>query len=90
MYLHIGGDFVVKMNEIVGIMDIENSSIGEITKEFLKSSQQCGDVINVSFELPKSFIIVKENEETKVYISPISTGTLYKRAGMKRQSVPML
>lgn len=35
--------------------------------------------MNVSYELPKSFIICKENGKIMVYISQLSSKTLYKR-----------
>ena len=38
MYLHLGEDIVVCDNEIIGIFDIENTSVSKITKDFLSSS----------------------------------------------------
>jgi len=80
MYLHLGEDISVKIKSIVAIMDLETTSVSKITKEFLKIAQKCDSVINVNDELPKSYVIVNEKNETKVYISPISSQTLLKRA----------
>ena len=81
MYLHLGGDISVKIKNIVAIMDMETTSVSKITKEFLKIAQKCDSVIDVNNEeLPKSYVIVNEKKETKVYISPISSQTLLKRA----------
>ncbi|MBO4897951.1 MAG: DUF370 domain-containing protein [Clostridia bacterium] len=77
MYINIGGDFILKDSDIVAIMDIENTSTSKITKEFLRKIGK--SVINISDELPKSFIITKERGKTNLYISPVSSGTLYKR-----------
>ena len=33
MYLHLGHDTVVRTSEIIGIFDIENTSVGQITKD---------------------------------------------------------
>ena len=77
MYINIGGDVILKDSDIVGIMDIENTSTSKITKEFLRKVGK--SVIYISDELPKSFIITKERGKTNVYISPVSSGTLYKR-----------
>ena len=50
----------------------------------LKKSTQNNKVINVSdIDLPKSYVITNENGEKKVYISPISAQTLYKRSENK-------
>ena len=80
MYLHLGGDVSVKIKNIVAIMDLETTSVSKITKEFLKIAQKSDSVVNVNEELPKSYVIISDDEKTKVYISPISSQTLLKRA----------
>ena len=35
MYLHLGGDVVVRSSDIIGIFDIENTSVSKLTKEYL-------------------------------------------------------
>ena len=81
MYLHLGQDTVVRTKTVVGIFDLENTSISKITKEFLASSEKSGLVVNVSYELPKSFVICEEKGQCKVYITQISSATLKKRTG---------
>lgn len=80
MYLHLGQDVVVLSRSIIGIFDIENTSISKITKEFLGREEKQRHVVNVSMELPKSFVICLERGETVVYISQISCATLKKRS----------
>ncbi len=81
MYLHLGMETVVSASDIVGIFDIENTSIGKGTKEFLATAEKNGRVVNVSYELPKSFIVCagKKRSDEVVYISQISAATLKKR-----------
>ena len=82
MYLHLGEETVVKEKDIIGIFDIENTSVSKHTKDFLASSEKKGRIINVSYEMPKSFIVCNENKNSreKVYISQISASTLKKRS----------
>ena len=82
VYLHLGADVVVKKDDIIAIMDMESSSLSRTTKEFLKNEEMMGRVINVDVEnLPKSYVLVKyNNDDAFVYISPIATQTLLKRA----------
>lgn len=80
MYLHLGQDYIVKTRDIVAIFDIEKTSISQITKNFLRNASKKNNVIYVSDELPKSFIVVKNEKEEKIYISAISSATLAKRA----------
>ena len=79
MYLHLGSDIIVKYADIVGVFDIENTSISKITKEYLATSEKEKRVINVSYDMPKSFVVCENEDGTKVYISHISCSTLRKR-----------
>lgn len=84
LYLHLGNDVVVKMSDVVGIFDLEKISISKYTKSFLSSATKNNLVTNVSYEMPKSFVVCNHSKynknETRVYISQISCATLQKRA----------
>ncbi|MCL2509374.1 MAG: DUF370 domain-containing protein [Oscillospiraceae bacterium] len=81
MYLHLGQDKIVTHGEIIGIFDLDNTTVSKVTRDFLAKSERRGSVINVSYELPKSFILCgKEKTDVRVYISPISVQTLVKRS----------
>jgi hypothetical protein len=80
MYIHLGNEMVVSEKDIVGIFDLETTTISKHTRKFLEVSEKQKQVINVSYELPKSFIITNKNNKNKVYISQISTSTLQKRS----------
>ncbi len=80
MYLHLGEETVVRGKNIIGIFDIENTSVSKHTKDFLAVSEKNGNVFNVSYEMPKSFIVCSDGKEEKVYISQISASTLKKRS----------
>ena len=79
MYLHLGQETVIKISEIIGIFDIDNTTISKGTKRFLALAQQEGQVINVTDELPKTFVLCHGLVGNKVYISQISSTTLRKR-----------
>lgn len=82
MYLHLGQDTVIKMDEIVGIFDLETSTISKISRDYLAAAQKQGRVVNVSMEMPKSFVVCRDEAgQVTVYISQISTSTLRKRTG---------
>lgn len=79
MYLHLGGEVLIRTRDIIGIFDLENTSTSKRTKEFLVEAAKKKQVKTVSYEIPKSFVLTKENSENKVYISQISISTLKKR-----------
>lgn len=84
MYLHLGQETIVDTQNIIGIYDMDTSTVSKWSREYLNKAEKEGRVINVSyFDLPKSFIICKEIEDGKerevVYISPLSSNTLVRR-----------
>ena len=79
MYLHLGENRVVRTDSIIGIFDMDTSTISKWTKDYLSNATKNKRVINVSMELPKSFVVCNENNEIKVYVSQISSQTLMKR-----------
>jgi hypothetical protein len=84
MYLHLGGDVCVKTESIVGIFDLDSASASKYTKDFLTSAQKNGQIFNVSYELPKSFVVCRGEKGAKiVYLAQISSATLLKRANLK-------
>lgn len=80
MYLHLGADHIVNTRNIVGIFDIENTSVSKSTKEFLNNAEKNRRVVYCTYELPKSFVVCIDEELTEtVYISQMSCATLLKR-----------
>lgn len=82
MYLHLGMDKVITFDEIVGIFDLDTSTVSKNTRTYLAKAEKAGKVENVCYDLPKSFIVCRNKDgEEKVYISQISSTTLMKRTG---------
>ena len=79
MYLHLGNDIVIKKKDILGIYDIDNTTVSKRTREFLKDYEKTGRLTYTTTELPKSFIVYANGGDTHVYVSQISTSTLLKR-----------
>lgn len=81
MFLHLGNTTVIHQDDIIGIFDLDNTTVSKATRDYLTKAEKSGRVVNVSFELPKSFIVCEdENKEITVYICQISSTTLIKRA----------
>ncbi len=81
MYLHLGQGMVVRTADVVGIFDLDNTSIAKATRQYLARAQKAGQVVNVTDELPKTFVVAQpKGGRPTVYISQISATTLKKRA----------
>ena len=76
MYLHIGEDTVIRDRDIIGIFDMDTSTVKKATRDYLKKAEQEKRVVYVNYDLPKCFVVT----DKKVFISPINTSTLSKRA----------
>ena len=83
MYLHLGQDTIVTTDDIVGIFDLDTSTVSKITREYLRQGERSGQVITIGYDLPKSFVLCKGRGkgDQRIYISPIAVSTLLKRIG---------
>ena len=81
MYLYLGGEAAVWEEAIVGVFDLDNTTVSKATRGFLSRAQKEGTVLAVTADLPKSFCVAESGGRETVYISPVSPATVKKRAG---------
>lgn len=81
MYLHLGADTVITTDSIIAMFDIDACTVSKKTRDYLAYAEKHKRVVNVSYELPKSFVVCEKNGEITVYISQLSTKTLMNRQG---------
>ena len=80
MYLNIGQDTVINDKEILGIFDLDNTTVKQATRDYINTASKNGECKYVSLiELPKSFIVTTKGEKRNIYISPLNTSTIFKR-----------
>ena len=80
MYLYLGGETSVWEDSLIGVFDLDNTTVSKSTRGFLARAQKEGTVMNVTADLPKSFCVAESGGRETVYISPVSPATLKKRA----------
>ena len=73
MYVHIGENKVLRKKDIAFIFDLDSSTVSVHTRNFLKKAEKENRVIMLGFDLPKSFVVTKDN---LVYLSPFNTSTI--------------
>ncbi|MBQ5777595.1 MAG: DUF370 domain-containing protein [Oscillospiraceae bacterium] len=81
MFLHIGRGKLIPKSSIIGVFDLEITSQSKRTKAFLSKKEKENRVINVCDDIPRSFVVTREGENERVYISQISPQTLKARSG---------
>lgn len=81
MYLHIGGDNMIKSEDVIGIFDIEAVTVSRDTKEYLNTAARKKREVSCTEDIPRSFVVTfdKDQLDERVYISRLSPKTLEKR-----------
>lgn len=81
MYLHLGQNTVVTEESIIGIFDTDNSTQSRVTREYLRRAEKAGRVVDISGQLPKSFVVCRSLDGgVTVYLSQLGSQTLLKRS----------
>ncbi|MGM9626321.1 MAG: DUF370 domain-containing protein [Eubacteriales bacterium] len=88
--LDIGAHTAVPQDAVLGIFDMDTATVSAVTKKYLNHAQKAGRLENVSDELPKSFVVLSENdaagaagaagaETERVLLSRFAPATLVQR-----------
>jgi len=83
MYLHLGQEVVVRRQDIVGVFDMDNTTVSPHTREFLTRAEKEERLTYVSYDLPRSFTVCAPRNRRgadRVYVSQIAPATLKKRS----------
>ena len=76
MYIHLGGDKIIRSSELIAILDVAGDKPSNQDKMFFTHAEQEKAVEKIGDEDAKSLVVT----EMKLYYSPISSSTLKKRA----------
>ena len=80
MYIHLGGDVLIKKNKIIAIIDLETVIESKINKKFFNCIKNNKTAEYISENGKEKTLIITEKEH---YLSPISVTTLFKRSCFK-------
>lgn len=84
MYFHIGQNKMIAESRVIGIFDLDKAGYGKRAREYLKGVEKEGVVLDISEDLPKSFIVCDRPYYRQiVYLSQFNTSTLQHRAESK-------
>lgn len=76
MFIHLGGEKIIRTSELVGIFDLSIEKMSKVTKQFTSQAELDKKVEVIGEEECKSLVVTLD----KVFYSPISSATLKKRA----------
>ena len=76
-FIHLGGDVSVCCEDIIGVFDIEKTTVNPSVNAFLAAKQKSGGVYYCSLDMPKSFVLAGGT----VFVSNVSAGVIRERVG---------
>ena len=79
MYLHIGNKKSIRKRDIIGIFDLDTSTLSKTGKNFINKNQREGRVVYDDFDLPRSFVLEDGGGKLKLRLSRISVQGLKSR-----------
>ena len=57
MYIHLGRDYVLNDRDIIGIFNLETTTVSPRGREFLNYAQKNGAVVSLSDDLPQCYVL---------------------------------
>ncbi len=82
MFLHVGNNKNIRLSSVIGIFDMDNATLSAVTRKYLNKKQKEGLVEAAIEELPKSFVLYREDEEYKICFSQLSSSALKGRMNL--------
>lgn len=76
----MGQDSVIRESTMIGIFDLDNTTSSKITRDFLNRAEREGRTKYVSGELPKAFVVTEDRGRAEVWLTQLSSQTLFRRA----------
>ena len=85
MYLHLGSNVSVPVEDIIAVFDMDNATTAKSTREYLKAAEDEGMVAAVGGDLPKSLVVCcPRGSWQRGYIYPLAPATLLGRLESNR------
>lgn len=79
MFLHVGNSKNLRESSIIGIFDTDNATLSPVTRKYLSNAEKNGKVESAVEEIPKSFVLYRDGNDTKICFSQLSTTALLGR-----------
>ena len=72
MFIQITKDKIIRKKDIIGIFDLDTSTVSAMTKGFLTKAEKNSKTVGIH-TLPKSFVLSGDKQDCKIYFSPNMT-----------------
>ena len=76
VFLHVGNNKNIRIRDVLGIFDMDNATVSSVTRKYLSQRQKELAVESAAEELPKSFVLYRDGDTTKICFSQLSVAAL--------------
>ena len=85
MYIHIGNSQMLVSKNIIGIFDLERTTVSGDTRKYINQAAKRKEAVYCTEDFPRSFVVEFDRKtlSERVYISRLSCQTLKKRCKNK-------
>lgn len=79
MYLHLGASAVIRKQDVLAILDLDNSSASHITRAFLSQAEREGRLEVIGEDIPRALVLCRDERGGRVYLTQLSPAALARR-----------
>lgn len=80
MKLYLHEECAVRKEDIVGIFDMDSATVSPESRRFLSEKEKEGGITLATEDIPVSFVVTKEKENLRVYLTRNAPRALCRRA----------
>lgn len=80
MFLHAGNGKNIREKDIIGIFDADTATVSGVTRKFLLAAEKKKAVSAASDEVPKSFVLYREDGRDAICFSQLASASLLGRS----------
>lgn len=80
MYLHLGQDYIVPLQSVVAVFDMDTATASRRTARLIERLQQEGRILELYDDLPRAGVLCETALGETLYLTGLSTQALQRRA----------
>ena len=80
MYLHLGQDYIVPLQNVVAVFDMDTATVSGRTQRLLSRLQDQGRSIELYDDLPRAAVLCESALGETLYLTQLSPQALQRRA----------
>ena len=83
MYLHLGQDYIVPLQSVVAVFDMDTATASKRTARLIERLQDEGRIIELYEDLPRAAVLCDTALGETLYLTGVSSQALQRRAEKK-------